>query len=297
MYKALLFFTTLFATQALYAAEGENREELEAVVEEGSMESFVANAIAHAKATVKDRSIGAISKELRPYDQRYFPDSKQPVPTVLFFHGCSGATPSHEQDWAKRFNAEGIGLIAVDSYRGRGIDWQQACNFQVMTPWQRSADVLATIEDVAKDPRVDADQLYLAGFSHGAVTIWAALAQASTKSAPIGVTEWPEVGFEQHVQGAFLFYGTCMQPWTVDVDTVMFLGTEDRYIQEEVCQAYQPNHPAGAGALTLKIYPGATHTFDHAKPNQANVEAGSVYDAKATEDAWQTMLVAIKGAE
>ncbi|WP_231757019.1 dienelactone hydrolase family protein [Microbulbifer elongatus] len=284
-----LLSATLFAVSSALASD-ESRKELEEVVEEGGAAQFIANAIAHAKATVKDTDMDAISKALRPYDQRYFPEGEGAVPTVLFFHGCSGPTESHEQDWARRLNKEGVGMIAVDSYKGRGIKWQDACNFQAMTPWQRSADILATIEDVKNDPRVDAEQLYLAGFSHGAVTIWAALTQASAKSAPISLTEWPQVDFERRVQGAFMFYGTCMQPWTVDVDAVAFLGTEDRYIEEEVCQAYQPNHPKGAGELTLKIYKGATHTFDHANPNQANIDAGSVYDAAATEDAWQTML-------
>ncbi|WP_237067472.1 dienelactone hydrolase family protein [Microbulbifer guangxiensis] len=293
MIRVFLLLSMLLGSQAF--ASDKSREELEDVVEEGSLESFVAKAIAHAKATVKPTSMEAISQQLRPFDQAYFPESDKPVPTVLFFHGCSGPTASHEQDWAKRFNAEGIGVIAVDSYEGRGIDWQQACNMQAMTPWQRSADILATIEDVKADPRVDAEQLYLAGFSHGAVTIWAALAQASSQSAPIGLAEWPEVGFERHVQGAFMFYGTCMQPWTVDVEAVAFLAEDDRYIEEEVCQAYLPNHSQQAGELRLKLYEGATHTFDHAKPNQANIEAGSKYDPVATEDAWQTMLAVIKG--
>ncbi|MCW8125238.1 dienelactone hydrolase family protein [Microbulbifer halophilus] len=294
MYRVFLLLTVLLSAQVL-ATTDDNRGELEDVVEEGSVEAFVAKAITHAKATVKDTSLEAISDALRPYDKAYFPASEQPLPTVLFFHGCSGPTASHEQDWAKRFNDAGIGLVAVDSYKGRGIEWRQACDFKVMTPWQRSADILATIEDIKADPRVDADQLYLAGFSHGAVTIWAALAQASTRTPPIGLPEWPEVGFEQHVQGAFMFYGTCMQPWTTDVDAAMFLGTDDRYIEEETCQAYEPKHPQQAGALTVKIYPGATHTFDHANPNRANIEAGSKYDPDATEDAWKTMLKMIEG--
>lgn len=294
MFRVFLLLAALCSLPAL-AATDSNRGELEDVVENGSVESFIARAITHAKATVKETSVDAISDRLRPFDKSYFPKTDAPVPTVLFFHGCSGPTASHEQDWAQRFNEAGIGLIAVDSYQGRGIEWRQACDFKVMTPWQRSADVLATIEDVKADPRVDADQLYLAGFSHGAVTIWAALVQASSQTPPIGLRQWPEVGFEQHVQGAFMFYGTCMQPWTVDVDAAMFLGTDDRYIQEETCQAYEPKHPHEAGELIVKIYPGATHTFDHAKPNPANIEAGSRYDPAATEDAWKTMLEMIQG--
>jgi len=294
MVRVILLLAMLVSAQAL-AADKDNRGELEDVVEKGSVQEFIASAIAHAKATVKDTDMAAISKDLRPYDQAFFPDSDKPLPTVLFFHGCSGPTASHEQDWAARLNGAGIGMIAVDSYKGRGIDWHDACDFKVMTPWQRSADILATIADVKKDPRVDADNLYLAGFSHGAVTIWAALVQASSKTAPIGLKQWPQVDFEQRVKGAFMFYGTCMQPWTVKVPAAIFIGTDDRYIDEQTCQAYAPHHPKDAGPLSVKIYPGATHTFDHAKPNQANIEAGSKYDPKATEDAWQTMLKIIEG--
>jgi hypothetical protein len=33
---------------------------------------------------------------------------------------------------------------------------------------------------------------------------------------------------------------------------------------------------------SYKIFEDATHTFDHSKPNQSNIDAGSRYDAEAT---------------
>ncbi len=46
-----------------------------------------------------------------------------------------------------------------------------------------------------------------------------------------------------------------------------------------------------AAYFSYKIFTGATHTFDHARPNASNVEAGSVYDAAATAEA-QAMIAA-----
>ena len=156
-----------------------------------------------------DKSRHGELAEIFTYGAQHHPKGLA-APTLLFFHGCSGPTLSHEQDWAKRFNENGIAVIAPDSYSGRGINWTEICDLKVMTPWQRSADVLATIQSVLSDPRVDANNLYLAGFSHGAITLWSSLVQVSKQQLPIGLDKLPDINFEQRVKGVFLFYGTCM---------------------------------------------------------------------------------------
>ena len=80
-----------------------------------------------------------------------------------------------------------------------------------------------------------------------------------------------------------------MEPVSTNVKTQAFLGDNDAYIDENMCINYQNIHPANAGSFDYTIYKDATHTFDHAKPNAANVEAGSVYDEAATIDAWKKM--------
>ena len=118
------------------------------------------------------------------------------------------------------------------------------------------------------------------------MTVWAAQVFASEQKAPIGMAHWPKGGFDG-VKGNFIFYGPCMEPWSVDVATHAFTGDKDQYIDPQLCIDYQNIHPKDAGSFDLTLYPDATHTFDHAKPNAANVEAGSVYDEAATLDAWQ----------
>ena len=254
---------------------------LEDAVNSSTLKTLVAMARQKAAATVEMTTLEEIDLDLRPHDRIYKPEGAGPFPAVLFFHGCSGPTISHEEDWAQFYNDEGVVMIAVDSYSGRDINWLDACDIKVMTPWQRVADVLSTVRFTSSLDYVDASELYLTGFSHGAYTIWQTLTDASVELPPLSLKNYPKTGIEG-IKAAFLFYGSCVDQWNVDVDVTLFLGDADRYVKPAACEAYK--HPLGAGDFELKIYNGATHTFDHLNPNQANIDAGSFYDEAATKD-------------
>lgn len=275
----------VLATLLITASYGWAQEDKTSTTADDRLNAF-AGLRASTRAETTPQDIADINKELRPYDIKYMPEGDGPFPVMLFFHGCSGRTLSHEQEWADRLNSENIAMISIDSYSGRSVSWQDACDFKAMIPWERASDVIATLDYVKGLDNIDGNKIYLSGFSHGAMTLWAAQVFASEKKAPIGMKNWPQSGFDG-VQGNFLFYGPCMEPWTVDVTTHVFTGDNDAYIDEKMCVDYKNIHPKDAGLFTLTIYPGATHTFDHANPNAANVEAGSVYDESATMNAWQ----------
>ena len=273
------------------------RQTLEEAVDNGGTEAFMVSAMAHARASVGITTLDAINAELRPHDRLFKPEGDGPFPAVLFFHGCSGPTASHEDDWAEFYNSINVVMIAVDSYAGRGIDWNDACNAKAMTPWQRAADVLATVAYARTLDYVDSDALVLSGFSHGAMTIWQSQVFASTKEAPISLASWPE-GAMDGVRLSFPFYGTCTNRWTAPISTTAFLGDNDRYIDEQSCIDYAAANNDVKGSdgeplFSYRVFEGATHTFDHARPNKANVDAGSVYDAAATTEAQQTIAAAI----
>lgn len=273
---------------------GDNRASLEEVVDNGLQQDWLMQAKQQAEQTVSAKSMDQLQDELLPHETIYLPDTQgsDPYPTLVFLHGCSGPTASHEMDWAERYNDIGVAVIAVDSYSGRDIDWNDACNFQKMTPWERSADIVATIESLSERDAFDENNVYLTGFSHGAGTIWTFLRQLSAKEAPLSLAQWPSTDYEDVIKGTFMFYGTCRGEWTVDIDSLMLLGSNDRYIDHTVCDNYE--QPANAGDFEYVLYPGATHTFDHSEPNQANVEAGSVYDEQATLDAWKRIKAMIE---
>ncbi|MFK7730447.1 MAG: dienelactone hydrolase family protein [Pseudomonadales bacterium] len=269
------------------------RSTLEDVADNGGAEEFIATAYAEAKANVRPRDLASINTELRPYDRVYKSESEGQSPVVLFFHGCSGATVSHEEDWAAFYNSIGVGMIAVDSYTGRSIEWEDACDLRVMTTWQRAADVLATIEFAKRQDYIDANQIILMGFSHGAITVWTTQVFASTKTTPLGLDSWPE-GVMDGVQLSLPFYGSCIGEWTLPLRTIAFLAEDDRYIDEQSCVDFAEQNTDVAEHFSYKVFAGATHTFDHSRPNASNVEAGSVYDAAATAEAQAMIASEIK---
>jgi dienelactone hydrolase len=267
------------------------RQSLEEAAESGGFEGFVAAAKKNAAANTPLTTLDQIDLALRPHDRLYRPNGAGPFPVMLFFHGCSGPTLSHEEDWAAFYNGIGVVLLSVDSYSGRGLAWEEVCDFKKMTPWQRAGDVLATVGHVRTLDFVDQDAIYLTGFSHGAGSIWSTLVNGSEKSAPVSLAEWPQDGLAG-VKGAFMFYGGCQEPYVVDLTSVVFLGDADRYIDARSCAGYTDDDGRASAHMIIKIYEGATHTFDHSRPNAANVAAGSVYDEAATRDA-QSMIKGI----
>lgn len=255
------------------------RQNLETAVEDDAISAFFIEAKKNAKAEIT--TIDKINDVLRPYDRIYKPEGSGPFPAMLFFHGCSGPTLAHEEDWASFYNDIGVVLIAVDSYTGRNIRWEDTCNFTKMTPWERASDVLATVAYARNLDFVDGNHLGITGFSHGAATVWTTLVYASTKTPPINLAQWPEDGLAG-VQLALPFYGGCSERWTVPIHTISFLAGNDQYIDATTCERYHAANPDMNKYSSYKIFKDATHTFDHSKPNQSNIDAGSRYDAEAT---------------
>lgn len=273
----------------------DNRTTLEETIDEGSTVHWFMQAKLNAQQSVTKKSLEQMQQELIPHETVYVPEQGEaPFPVLLFMHGCSGPTPAHEQAWAKRFNEIGVAVIGIDSYTGRGTDWNDACNLTKMTPWERSGDIPAVMASLKDRDYADPKQVYLAGFSHGAGTIWTFLEQLSNNEVPLSLTQLPENNYEDTIKGAFMFYGSCLTPLTVNINSLMLLGDDDRYIDESVCQNYAKTYPSNADNFEYVIYPNATHTFDHAKPNQANIEAGSRYDEAATLDAWRRIKTMIE---
>ncbi len=265
---------------------------LENAVNGAGLLQFMEEAYQHAIKNVEFTTIETINQQLRPYDRIYKPGKVEKFPVVLFFHGCSGPTLSHEQDWANFYNAMGVVMMAIDSYSGRGINPDDACNFTAMTPWQRAADVFASIEYVKTLDYIDTDKIILSGFSHGAMTLWQAQVYGSRQQPPLSLAQWKANSFDG-LKYSFLFYGTCMERWDIKIPTTMFLGGNDRYIDQQICINYAKEHQDMRDYFQYFVFENATHTFDHATPSEVNIEAGSVYDEEATKAAQKIIAEAI----
>ncbi len=258
---------------------------LEDAARQGSLEGFLAQARTEAQA--KTTTLPELESALVPHLRFYIPDGPGPFPATLFLHGCSGPTLSHEKDWGRFHRDRGAVMIAVDSLAPRELKGQPVCDLQVLTGRERAADVLAALAHARELPYVDPQRLALMGFSHGAWTIWELFVLGSHSRAPLGLAEWPGGGL-RGVRAAFLFYGPCLEAWTVAIPTVTFLAGADRYIDAQACIDYaeelspSPDEPL---LFSYRLFEGATHTFDHARPSAVNRDAGSIYDPRATRAA------------
>jgi dienelactone hydrolase len=290
----------LCAAAFLLTLSGETHPEpppdpgLEDAARQGSMEAFLAKARSTAQAA--PTSLDALEAALVPTLRFYKPDGPGPFPTTLFLHGCSGPTLSHEEDWGRFHSERGAAMIAVDSLAPRKLEGQPVCDLQALTGRERAADVLASLAHARDLPFVDREHLALMGFSHGAWTIWELFVLASHSRPPLGLAEWPASGL-RGVRAAFLFYGPCLEAWTVDVPTMAFLAGEDRYIDAQACIEYaegQAPGPSESPRFSYRLFEGATHTFDHARPSAVNRDAGSIYDPRATRAAQAEIERAMK---
>jgi len=106
--------------------------------------------------------------------QEIGPDDDLPRPAVIIFHGCGGLR-SHLPRYAEAAKAAGYRAFIVDSYGPRG--WSRiktlmtVCTNLAFKGRERASDILAAWDEIAARPNVKADQIVLAGWSHGGWSI------------------------------------------------------------------------------------------------------------------------------
>jgi dienelactone hydrolase len=162
-------------------------------------------------------------------------------------HGCSGID-SKLRSWAARLVSWGYAALIVDSFRSRGLgnicDRVTALSFEA-----RTGDAVAAKAYLQSLPNIAKGRIGLIGFSHGG---GAALAAASSFDAVVA------------------FYPWCNGP--VPANTLVLIGSADDWTPAARCSG---------DAANLKVYAGATHSFDR----RINVGHLEIPDAAAARDA------------
>ena len=104
------------------------------------------------------------------------PPGPGPFPTVLLIHGCGGLRGPYEpnpimDEYAASAVKAGWAAAILDSYAPR--DWEarwariRVCSGLRLRGFHRAADVLAGLDVLQDDPRVDTRHLRIASWSHG----------------------------------------------------------------------------------------------------------------------------------
>jgi dienelactone hydrolase len=201
---------------------------------------------------------------LQPYVQVLVPDRSDPRPAVLLFHGCGGLK-EYNMPRARQLVAQGYVAIVIDSYTGRGVDVQRSCDGRELQGNQRAADVVVGLELARNHPAIDADKLFLMGYSHGGWTILEALANGA--QLPPGLTDSPG-NHLQGVRGLIAWYPYCgfgadyLRGWDSDIPVLMLLAAEDQTTAPEPCVDIASGHANQGKPVSWQVYPGVDHGFD-----------------------------------
>lgn len=200
------------------------------------------------------------------------PDGPGPFPAVVIMHDCSGLGPASSGApgrWAQELVGRGYVVVMPDSFSTRGLAGgictvplsQRRAN---VSPERRAGDAYAALAYARSLPYVDGRRVGLMGGSHGgSTTVAAMLAPAGDKRDGFGaaVALYPRCDLHAGV------YRTV-------APLLILIGEKDDWTPAEPCRQLAADARAAGQPVTIKVYPGAHHSFD--SPNRVRYVAARV---------------------
>lgn len=193
------------------------------------------------------------------------PDGDAPHATVVIVPGSAGVSPNHVMH-AGTLLREGYAVCLVDPFGARAVESTVAN--QTQYSFAASAfDVTATLGVLAADPRLDAARISAQGHSRGGAAVIIAAMRRFAQ---------PLVG-DLSFAGVFAAYPWCGQQFLhPDVGRTAvraIIGDQDEWCSVMAVQAQiQAIALTGADA-TMRVVPGAHHSFDRHEEVHALAEA------------------------
>jgi dienelactone hydrolase len=177
------------------------------------------------------------------------PDGAGPFPAIVMLHDCSGLGPRSSGApgrWARLLVERGYVVLIPDSFSTRGapdgVCTSGSRRFQA-DPQHRVQDALDTLGYAQRLPYVDAKRIGVMGGSHGGTTTLLTLARHGFRA---GVALYPRCSM-------------AAQAYRPTAPLLVLIGELDDWTPAADCRRL-------AGAATLKVYPGAHHSFDSDRP-------------------------------
>jgi dienelactone hydrolase len=195
----------------------------------------------------------------------YRPEGAGPFPATIGMHDCSGLTnssgavASKYREWAQQLVKNGFIVLFPESYSSRGIGSQcTARNRPVRPDHERVADANASRRWLEQQPDVRADHISLLGWSNGGSSVlWTVRPQRRTDDRP-------------DFRSAVALYPGCRRldstAWSTRVPTLILIGAADDVASPQDCEHMVAGAKGRSARITIMVYPGAFHDFDH--PNR-----------------------------
>ncbi len=206
------------------------------------------------------------------------PAGAGPFPAIVVMHDCSGLGPRSSgapERWANLLVSRGYVVVIPDSFSTRG--WPAGVctdpspeRFDVR-PGRRVRDAYAALAFAKSLSYVDGRRIGLMGGSHGGTTTLLSMGA-------------PQTGFAAAVA---LYPGCPSKPggYRVSAPLLILIGEKDDWTPAEPCRQLTESAQAAGQPVSIRIYPGAHHSFDSDRPVryvEARVNANSPSGRGAT---------------
>jgi dienelactone hydrolase len=206
------------------------------------------------------------------------PDGPGPFPAVVIMHDCSGLGPRSRgapDRWAKELVGRGYVIVIPDSFTTRGyasgVCTDPSPSRAEVSPFRRVRDAYAALAYVRTLPYVDGSRVGLMGGSHGGTTTLASM--VAPEGAKEALAREKRAGFV----GAVALYPDCgrqLGRWRADLSGVyqpvapllILIGENDDWTPAEPCRKLTEAAQKAGYRVTIKVYPGAHHSFDSSNP-------------------------------
>ncbi|MEE2956312.1 MAG: alpha/beta hydrolase [Pseudomonadota bacterium] len=222
--------------------------------------SFILIFLLFGGKTEAARVLNDISSDKESYTAHLtLPEGSGPFPVVVLSHGRGGAKGFY-YNWGKQMTEWGFAAIAMDHYTPRGHG--RRLTHGIMSTSEsfdvRRDDLISILKVIKDDKRLDNTKVTLAGWSRGAGFVGHGILDQETRE---------EAEFEHPIKAAVLiypqneiFFKNFDEKFNLPV--ILLTGNED-YIWEHGWEASWKNYKNQNHPLVLKLYEGATHTFDN----------------------------------
>ena len=240
---------------------------------------------------------------LKPHFEIVKPSSGKKFPTVIMFHACGGPYP-YLDSWQKFFSDSGIASIQVDSTGPRGMNRRTAirtvCSGFDLQGQERAGDVYSVLANLDQFSWIDNDNLFLAGWSHGAYTLMDFMTMKDDL-IPSNIIDFDQNAIPK-IKGKINFYPHCgilnlsqKFKWREKTPSLVFLADQDGFglaTQPSDCIELFESMNKNEKHIDYYLMENSTHVFD----SEQYIRRGIVYNKEATDFAKNKIRSFIKSS-
>ena len=196
------------------------------------------------------------------------PDGPGPFPAVVMLHDCSGLGPRSSgapARWGALLQREGYVIVIPDSFSTRGFADGVCTNpspaRSAVAPYRRAPDAYEALAYARALPYVDGAHVGVMGGSHGGSSTLATMVASQQPGFAAAIALYP---------GCNLRYGD-WRPGTAGVyqpaaPLMILVGELDDWTPAEPCRQLATRSRDAGLPVSVKVYPGAHHSFDSDRP-------------------------------